>query len=85
MGNLEKLEQFAEGRGVSVFRLANGGTVEKVRVGKPLMAAGLAKDMTIVMQPSHGGMAPWIFVEWGEPGVPDEYFNVAAVQSITLL
>lgn len=59
--------------------LANGAVL---CLGEGLMSYGVAREMVISMQPSHGGMAPWICVIWDEEGCPVEYINMATVQKV---
>lgn len=73
--------EFSEGVLLERIILANGA---EVFLGEGAMCLGCAEEITIVMQPSHGGVAPWVHVVWSEEGVPDEYFNMATVQRVVI-
>lgn len=78
------MPQFTNGQKVAGVCLANGFKI--LQTEEPLVALGQAESMTIVMQPSHGGKTPWVYVCWGEEGYwpESEYFNMATLQSVVL-
>ncbi len=69
--------KFSEG--MHVAKITNEHGILEV-YDKPCVALGDVYRMTIVMQ----GKAPWVHVEYGEEGFPDEYFNVALLKSVVL-
>ncbi|KKN31704.1 hypothetical protein LCGC14_0821270 [marine sediment metagenome] len=71
--------KFTDGFLLERMTLANGSDIH---LGEGAMCQGCAKEMSIVMQPSHGGMAPWVRVIWSEEGLPDWYFNMATLQRV---
>ena len=74
---------FTDGQKIVSFKREDGVKIRQAdKDERPLIVLGIARGMMIVMQPSHGGMAPWIYIDWGEGGFENEYINVATVQSI---
>lgn len=81
------MQQFSDGMKVSKIQLTNGSIL--IVDDKPIIATGFVESLTIVMQPSHGGLAPWVNVVWGEKDTfgntsPDTLYNLAAVQSVEI-
>ena len=58
------MNKFHDGQKIETVYLADGTRI-RIAEGaeRSLVVLGRAKEMTIVMQPSHGGLAPWICVE----------------------
>lgn len=76
------MNEFVEGTLLREVVLADGAIVRLTHGGP--VALGSAKDMRIVMGPSHGGTAPWIHIMWHETGYPSHYVNMATVQRVVL-
>ncbi len=72
--------KFHDGLLLERVTLANG---VDLHLDEGPVVLGIAKEMVITMQPSHGGTAPWIRIIWDEAGYPDEYINMATVQKVT--